>query len=890
MSLSKGSRLGSFEILAPLGAGGFGEVYRARDSRLARDVAIKILPPAFADDPERMARFQREAQLLAALNHPNIAVLYGINESGGAAALIMELVEGPTLSVRIAAGPVPLDEAIPIARQIADALECAHERGIIHRDLKPANIKLTRDGQAKVLDFGLAKAVGGSAISGDSVDSHTLTISATQSGVILGTAAYMPPEQAKGKEVDRRADIWSFGVVLYEMLTGTRAYTGETAADTMASVLKEELDWSRLPADTPPHIRRLLKRCLEKDPRRRLRDIGEARIALEYDGTETGTPAILVAPLPSAIKRRLPWAVAAGLLICATGLAWLDFRQSPQPDRVLRYTIEAPEKSSVHSFAVSPDGRLLAIAGALQSGSRLWIRPLDTLLAQALPGTEGAQYPFWSPDGKFVGFFAEGKLKKIAADGGPAQSLCDAPNGRSGSWNRDDVILFAPQPSGGIHRVPARGGTDTPVTHVNGSDRFPVFLPDGRHFLHLVTSAPAAESGVYLTSLDGKETRRVLADASSFSYVPPAAGQNLGHLLFVRDSTLVAQPFDPDRLAAAGDAFPVAEHVGFGANNNFAPVGASANGVLVYQSDRSVLQNDLVWFDRSGKVAGQVAPLGEYWDVALSPDEGTAAYSLLGGGNTGNIWLYEFARQTGQRFTFHPSGNLGAVWSPRGDRIAFSSNRNAAVSNLFVKPANGAAQEEPLLSTGDIKIASSWSPDGRYLVYEEINPKTKADIWVLPMDGPAQSRKPFVFLSTEFDELQGQLSPGGRWMAYTSDSDGRREIYVRPFPAANALWKISTGGGEEPRWRRDEKEIFFVEPDGKLAAAAVTETAGQKPAFAVGGQQTLFDAHIDLRASNERGMQYDVASNGQRFLVLRTAAPASTPLTVIVNWMPKGSR
>jgi Tol biopolymer transport system component len=879
-----------------LGAGGMGEVYRAMDTKLGREVALKVLPAAVAADVDRMARFTREAQVLATLNHPHIAMIYGVEDAGGTRALVMELVEGPTLADRIDAGPIPVDESIAIAREIAEALEAAHEKGIVHRDLKPANIKVTPEGKVKVLDFGLAKAMAENSMVSDPVNSPTLTIAATQAGIILGTAAYMPPEQARGKAVDRRADIWAFGVVLYEMLTGARGYSGDTAAETLAAVIKDELDWSKLPPETPAYVRRLLKRCLDKDPRKRLRDIGEARIMLEEGDKGLGeapvSQPVAAAPPPPA-PRKLPWALAGALLVTAAALAFVHFTEKPAPPRVLRYSLELPEKSAVHSFAASPDGRTVVFAAGAQGKRQLWVRSLDTLEAHALPGTDGAQYPFWSPDNRSIAFFADAKLKKISAAGGPAQSLCDAANGRSGSWNREDILLFAPSPNGGLQRVPAAGGVPVYVTKTKFDHRFPVFLPDGQHFLYVVSLDPDANgNGLFIGSLDGKLNRRLMADQSSALYLPPSAGQRLGHLLLVRDSTLMAQPFDTGRLQLAGDIFPVAEHVSFGANNNFAPITASESGLMIYQSFRTVGGTSrLLWFDRSGKQTGIAAETAEYSFVKLSPDEKTLALSRMNGSPgaanvTADLWLRDLARGTETRFTFHASENDGPVWSPRGDRIAFTSNRPGHY-DLFIKAASGTGADEPLLATANNKIAYDWSRDGRFLMYAEADPKGKTDLWALPMDGPPEARKPVPFLQTEFNEIQAQFSPDGHWVAYTSDESGRREVYVRPFPAADGKWKVSTDGGEEPRWRADGKELFFLASDGRLHAVSVRAATAPKSAFELGAPEPLFEPRIDTQSGNNLGISYEVSADGKHFLVVSSnGAQSDLPLTVVANWNP----
>jgi eukaryotic-like serine/threonine-protein kinase len=841
-----GEAIAHYRITAKLGEGGMGEVYRATDTKLDREVAIKILPAAFAADADRMARFEREAKVLASLNHPNIAQIYGIEDR----AIVMELVEGETLK-----GPLPIETALDYARQIADALEAAHERGITHRDLKPANIMITRDGVVKVLDFGLAL------LNRDrqGADDSTLTMSPTRAGMIMGTAAYMSPEQARGKAVDRRADIWAFGVVLYEALTGSQLFQGETFSDVLAAVLTKEPDWERVPSTVRP----LLRRCLEKDPKQRLRDIGDWRLLMEQEPT---------APSQSRLGR-VGW-IAAGLLaVVAAVLAFLHFREAPTPERTLRYTIAAPENSTVHSFAISPNGRQLAIAAAVQGKRQLWLRPLDALQAQPMPGTNDATYPFWSPDSRYIGFFAQGKLKKITASGGPPQSLCNAPVGRGGSWNRDDVIVFT-SIGAAIQRVPAAGGAPTDVTKTKGDNRYPVFLPGGRRFLYTVTQGSAEKDGVYLDSLDGNENRRVLADVSSVAFTA-------GHLLFIRENTLMAQPFDAGSARAAGDVFPIVEGISFTTNTAFAPVTASEDSVLLYATSGAASARQIVWFDRAGKLLGQVGAPGSV-QPSISPDEKMIAVQRQTGG-TSDIWLRDMARGTDIRFTSVAARNGSSFWSPKGERVLFASNRNGPF-NLYQKIASGSGQDELLVATANNKSPDQWSRDGRFIVYSESDPKTKQDLWVLPAGAPSGpgGGKPIPFLRTEFNEFDGQLSPDGRWMAYASDESGQDEVYVRPFPASEGKWRISTAGGEQPRWRGDGRELFFVGADGRLMAVAVNASAGS-PSLEVGAPAPLFDAHI---AQGARYVyDYDVTADGKRFLVTTNNAAASTlPLTVVVNW------
>ncbi|HYL34857.1 MAG TPA: protein kinase [Bryobacteraceae bacterium] len=859
MALSAGTLLGAYEILAPIGAGGMGEVYRARDTKLKRDVALKVLPEAFAKDPGRMERFQREAEVLASLNHPNIAHIYGVEER----ALVMELVEGSE-----PAGPLAFEDAWKIASQIADALEYAHERGVVHRDLKPANIKVTPDGVVKLLDFGLAKAFSepGGAASADAVNSPTLTMGPSVAGVILGTAAYMSPEQARGKTVDRRADIWAFGVVLYELLTGKQLFQGEDLTETLASVVKDRPDLGA----APERARKLLEACLEKDPKKRLQSIGDARYLL-------GSGIADSPPAQARGTRKLPWVLAAAGVTAAIAVSFIHFREAPPPKPVLRYTIAAPENATfLHSFAISPDGRLLALAVDVKGKRQLFLRAMDSLQAQPLPGTDDATYPFWSPDSRYIGFFAQGKLKKIAASGGPAQSLCDALIGQGGSWNRDDVIVFSPRLGGGvIQRVSAAGGVPADVATPKGVAALPEFLPDGRHFLFRVGGASEEQNGVYLSSLDGKENRRVLADVSSVV----VSG---GRLLFVRENTLMAQSFDFSNGQARGDAFPAVEGVSVTTNLGYAPITVSDTGVLLYQSGGVGGQNNqMAWYDRAGKLLQEVGDAGRVLDPAISPDEKSIVFRRQPASGA-DLWLRDLARGAESRFTTDPSINFAPFWSPRGDRIVFSSNRGSGVISLYQKAASGTGPDELLLAGSNGKFPTQWSRDGRLVVFSEVNPKTRLDIWVLPMDGAAQ-RKPFAFLHSEFNELYGQLSPDSRWMAYTSDESGQREVYVRPFPAGEGQWRISISGGEQPRWRGDGRELFFVGADGKIMSAALKLAAGARPSLEPSTPQPLFATHL-AHGPADNVLEYDVTTDGKRFLLDTTGSGSAPILNVVVNW------
>jgi eukaryotic-like serine/threonine-protein kinase len=890
--LNSGTKLGPYDITGAIGKGGMGEVYRAHDSKLGRDVALKVLPEAFARDAERMARFQREAKLLASLSHPNIAAIYGFEDSGSTRALVMEMVEGPTLADRIRTGPIPTDETLRIARQIADALEYAHERGIVHRDLKPANVKVTQDDAVKVLDFGLAKAVEGDASSIDISTSPTITRMATQAGVLLGTAAYMSPEQAKGKPVDRRADIWAFGCVLYEMLTAKHAFGGETVTDTLAAVIRAEPDWSRLRAGTPIRVRVLLQRCLQKDPKQRLRDIGDARISLDEVLSGAPDPALAGAPQAAAPRwrRALPWAVAALLLVTLGPIAYLYFRQSPPPaGRPMRWEIPLPQKTvmgTTGAFALSPDGRQLAFAAAGSDGvNRIWIRPLDSLEAYPLPGTEASSFPpfFWSPDSRFVAFGADGKLNKVEVSSGTVQTICDLPAAVvGGSWNRDGTIIVGQAP-GRVTRVPAGGGTPTTVnveaSNMEPAELFPSFLPDGRHFFFASFTYLQSTGSVFVGSLDANhgQTLKSLGTHIESNYVAPSDGS--GQVLFVRDGSLVAQPFDTRRLELTGEPVTVAEHVGtFGSYGFFS---VSNNGVLVYRSGSQEQSLQLSWFDRQGHALGTVGEPKTFLSAALSPDGTRVAFASLASvkDEPSGLWLLDISRGTSARFTFgHYAGS--PVWSPDATRIAFSSR----IDDLAVESASGAEDERLLAKSDEALSPTSWSHDGRFLLYtaqpQEASKKTS--IWVLPLEG---DEKPRTLLRTNFNEQDGHFSPDGHWIAYTSDETGRNEIYVRAFSPsiteaasdAGGARLISSNGGTEPRWRGDGRELFYRAADGKLMAAEVSLA----PELRVGIPKALFQMPSEGGPSS--GSTWSVTSDGQRFL-LPVPRSENTPFTVVLNW------
>ncbi|MGH9686420.1 MAG: protein kinase domain-containing protein [Candidatus Acidiferrales bacterium] len=788
MILSSGTNLGPYELIAPLGAGGMGEVYRARDAKLGRDVALKVLPEAFASDVERMARFQREAKLLASLNHTNIAAIYGLEDSGSTHALVMELVLGPTLAQRIKNGPIPMDEALRIARQMAEALEYAHEHGIVHRDLKPANVKVTRDDCVKILDFGLAKAIQGEADDTDIGNSPTITQMATQSGVLLGTAAYMSPEQAKGKPVDRRADIWAFGCVLYEMVTGRKAFAAETVSDTLAAILRADPDWSLLPRDTPIRVRVLLQRCLQKDSKQRLRDIGDARISLDevLSGAADPISSASVANGARAWRLWLGWGIAGLLSLGVALFAFLYFRRKPPVTQAVRFEIPLPEGTKFTGGApsVSPDGRNLAfIASGADGQSHLWVRSLETVSARTLDGTEGAiGLPFWSPDGGSLAFTAGNKLLKVDISGGPPQPLCDVASVvLGGVWMADHTILFSDL--GRLMQVPDFGGTPSPLTPGNGG--YPALLPDGQHFFYALGPPGAPNQGIYLGSLNaksgGQSSRKLFGDLSPMVYVPsPDSG--LGYLLFVRASatngaagTLMAAPFDPRRLQLTGEPIPIAEGV-----TSFS---ASPTGVLVYIGgsptvngpSRGNIQGRLTWFDREGKILGAIGDPGLYRTVAISPDGRRVAFERADSQNTvnRNIWLYDLARGVTTRFTFDSGWDGNPVWSPDGSHIAFGGERTG-IFDLYQKTSNLAGNEELLFKSKNHKLPSSWSPDGRFLLF--YNPVGTTHIGVLDLTHSKGGRNPYPLEQSDFDQAVGRFSPDGHWIAYQSNESGKDQI------------------------------------------------------------------------------------------------------------------
>ncbi len=893
MGLRTGTQLGPYEILSAIGAGGMGEVYRAHDNRLNRDVALKVLPEIFAADPDRMARFEREARVLGALNHANIAAIYGLEEFGSNRALVMELVAGETLADRIAKGPIPVDEVLPIAKQLSEALEYAHDRGVIHRDLKPANIKVTPEGTAKVLDFGLAKALMDEPVAADPRDSPTLSMAPTLAGAILGTAAYMSPEQAKGKPVDRRADIWAFGVVLFEMFMGKSLHSGETAAEIVAAVMLKEPGLEALPKNTPAPIQNLLRRCLEKNVHRRLQHIGEARIIIgdTLSGSSATEPVPLQSKAPNRLFGRVAIIVAAVLFVGLAIVSFLHFRETPPEMPIMRTTILPPDNTTLDFTTglglptLSPDGKRIVFGARTSDGKApLWVRSLDALTALPLAGTDGASFPFWSPDSRFVAFFADGKLKKIDTSGGPALTLADAPQGRGGSWSREGVIVFAPANTAGpLLRVSSAGGVSTPLPA--GEGRMPSFLPDGRHFLYqALPGRPGNQDGngnlaIRVGSLDGGESKVVMEAGSNAIYAR-------GYTLFLRNATLMAQPFDAKRLATTAEAVPIAEQIQTVLNSGSVGVfSVSESGMLAYHTGVGAGGLLLTWFDRSGK---QGVTLGEPANIVgfqFSPDRKNLAASVQDPSNT-DIWIYDVSRGLRTRLTFDPAIDNNPVWSPDGRSIAFASGRKGHF-DLYRKSSDGSGAEELLYADDRDKTPTSWSPDGKFLLYyDRALAGAASGVWALSLtpEKPGGLLKQFLVLQTPLSVFDAQFSPDGRWIAYTSDESRRAEIYVTPFPlppsGSGGKRQISTAGGFLPRWRQDGKEIFYRGLDRRLMAAEVNSGGGT---LEIGQVRPLFGATPNT--SETINPLYDVSADGQHFLLrILPEQKAGEPLTLVQNW------
>jgi Tol biopolymer transport system component len=885
--LAPGTRVGGYEITGLIGAGGMGEVYRAHDSKLKRDVALKVLPAEVANNRERLARFQREAEVLASLNHHNIAHIHGIEESNGMTALVMELVEGEDLAQRIVRGPIPIDEALPIAQQVAEALECAHDAGIIHRDLKPANIKVRDDGTVKVLDFGLAKALAPQDLktsgpqdlrtsgpqdlrtSGpqDLANSPTITSPAmTQRGVILGTAAYMSPEQAKGKVVDRRTDIWAFGCVLFEMLTGRRAFAGDTTTETFAAILERDPDWNALPPTTPAGVRRLLRRTLEKKAAVRLRDIADAKPDLVADQE----------PPPKPRSARWPTvAVVIGVALLASAATALIMRPqgraSAAEQKPLLFTVPMVSQQ----VPISADGRTVAwIAPGRDGVARLWVRRLDAIAARELAGTEGAQQPFLAPDGRAIAFFQRGLLKRVDVNSGAVQTLSPtATVSPGGSWSAEDVIIFSNRY--GLQRVPASGGTPQLVVPLNpefreNSLRYPQFLPDGRHFVYVARSGRPEDSGAYLGSLDGA-SRRLFSTLGKIAFAAP------DQLLYVREGTLLAQQFDVRTGALTGSPRTVISDVFVQPTGLNAFYWVADNGTMTYVPSRPEPDATLQWFDRAGRNLGALDGPRPYNQFRISRDGSRVAAAIVDQARGGrSVWLLE-AGHPPARFTFPETHDWEPVWSPDGRRIAFGSYRNGPI-DIYVKALDGSSGETPLLRSENQKDPSDWSPDGKYILFRDTRENAAGDVVAVEVAEP--QRKIEITKTPGADERIARWSGDGKWIAYVSNETGIDEIFVQPFPPTGGRWQVSVGGGDEPVWRADGRELYYIDANAMLVAVSVDGTPASftsvrsRPLFRIGSPLGIGFAH-----------RYDAVPDGSRFLVqIDAPQPPPRPPVVIVNW------
>jgi eukaryotic-like serine/threonine-protein kinase len=885
--LTIGTKLGPYEILAPLGAGGMGEVYRARDTRLDRTVAIKILPQHLTAKPNVKQRFEREARAISSLQHPNICTLYDVGHQDGTDFLVMEYLEGETLADRLAKGPLPPEQVLRIGVEICEGLEKAHRTGVVHRDLKPGNIMLTKTG-AKLLDFGLAKPLEAAPVANlTALPTSSKAMEAakpvTAEGTIVGTFQYMSPEQLEGKEADERSDIFALGAVLYEMATGRRAFEGKSQTSVIAAILEREPPpISSLQPMSPPQLDRVVKLCLAKDPDERFQSAHDVKLHLEWirdAGSQAGVPA------PVAARRKLHerfWIAATALVtIAALALAYGYIRRAPHPASAVVAQI-APPPDTIFSLrgpggglpALSPDGTQLAFVARDSDGKlELWVRPLNSSTARPLEQTDGANYAFWSPDSRSIGFFAKAKLNRIDSSGGPPIPIAESNGSPGGSWGSDGTILFAPAASE-IMQVPASGGTPQQVMKMNESEEaigWPQFLPDGKHFLTYVLSEKVENSGTYVGSLRGDAPKLILRGDSDAVYAPP------GYLLFVRDGTLVAQRFDVSGFRLTGEAMPLAENVAVAGISKRGLFNISENGTLVYMELSGVGRTGrILWYDRGGKQIAETGKPGSIDMPSLSPDGNKLALAIEGASGRPDIWVYDLVRGIRTRVTSSGATNVAPFWSPDGKKIGFASNRNGPMFHIYEKAADGTGNTTPLVVDNGQELIASWSADGRYLIFQRGPGPTSGDIRALPQFG---NRKEFpIVQNPQFPSIQPALSPDGRWLAYVSPVSGRQEVYIVPFPHGSGRFQVSTAGGYSPRWRRDGKELFYLGLDNKIMSAEITE---QGATLLIGKVQPLFQVNplLSLFAT------YDVSADGKKFVVASEATQqAAAPLTLVTNW------
>jgi Tol biopolymer transport system component/aminoglycoside phosphotransferase (APT) family kinase protein len=932
MLLTSGARLGPYEIVAPLGAGGMGEVYKARDTRLDRTVAIKILPAAVAHDPQRRERFRREARAISSLTHPHICTLHDIGEHDGAEFLVMEYLQGETLAHRLLRGAMPLDDVLRIAVQLADALDVAHRAGLIHRDLKPSNVMLTVSG-AKILDFGLAKWQSPDSDAAIAAALATAPSTLTQTGMVVGTIQYMAPEQVEGKAADARSDLFALGAIVYEMTTGRKAFEGTSSASVMAAIL------SSMPAPmatvqrvTPAALDRVVRKCLTKDPARRWQTAADLRDELQWVEEDVNARTLAAStggvtstvPIAARARRRILLAISALAVLAVTIFVAASLRRVPPEARPTRLLLMPPENVTFGSIgsdvgtmvALSPDGRQVAFAALASDGrSALWVRSLEELTTRRLPGTDGASLnspPFWSPDSRSLGFFADGSLKRIDLSGGLPRVVCGAQDGRGGSWNGSGEIIFAATFASGLYRVSADGGTPVPITKLvqQLSHRWPMFLPGGRRFLYLAQShekTPEVDRrrGLFAGSLDSSDSTQLLTIQDLFSNVAYAQP---GYVLYVNEGNLLARRFDPSRLEFTGPAVSVATQVAYGMGRAYANFSVSANGVLAYGNATSV-DTQLRWFDRTGRPLGAVGSAGQQSEPALSPDASRVAIARTDASARKNdkwrgpndIWLVRVSDGAASRFTFDRADEFAPVWSPDGKQLVWGASWSLEHVGIFRKSADGSGRDERIFPTNNA-APTGWSPDGRFIIYEDGGATTRTDLWALPQSG---DRKPLPLVQTEGDDVQGQVSPDGRWLAYSSNVSGRWEVYVQPFltreearaaPSGNpsaagtapriwglsedsgGRWQVSTAGGVQPRWSHDGTELFYLAADRRLMSMRVTAMAGRfeaevpRPLFAVAVRQ--YDGPY----------AYAVAPDNKRFLVDVPVSEGDRSLVVVLNW------
>ncbi|HSE48433.1 MAG TPA: protein kinase [Terriglobales bacterium] len=884
MPINAGSRLGPYEIIAAAGAGGMGEVYRAKDTRLDRVVAIKVLPQHLTQDAHLRERFEREARAISSLSHPGICILHDIGSQDGVDFLVMEFLEGETLEQRIMKGPLSPPDVLRIGVEIADALEKAHRQGIVHRDLKPSNIMLTKSG-TKLFDFGLAKRGDASTLASALTEMTASQKKLTSEGSIVGTFQYMAPEQLEGADADQRTDIFAFGEILYEMATGQPAFKGKTKASLIASILSSEpAPITTLQPLTPPGLDRIVRTCLAKDPDDRFQTVHDLKLQLQWVA-EGGSLAGVPAPVAHRRKHRetVAWALAGALLAVTAASAWFVWRLTSEPKQVIRASILPPDKVRFELLAgggpaqLSPDGHYVVYGGVSSGAARqLWLQALDASAPQPLPGTESATYPFWSPDSRSIGFFSGTKLKRIEVSGGPPQTLCDASEGRGGSWNAQGVIIFGTRQTG-LYRVPASGGTATVLTELDrtkgaeGTHRWPWFLPDGNRYLFMAgpTGNDTGANQIYLGSLDSKERRLVIAASSNPVYAS-------GYLLFRRESSLMAQPFDEKRGQTTGDAVPIAENLRFDAGITHAVFSASRTGLLLFQSGGVRAGSQLTWFDRTGKQTGQIGTPAMQYSIRISPDQKHVAAQIFDpAASNVDLWVFDVQRNVRTRLTFDPAAEMSPVWSPDSKRIYFASERDANRRQIFVKNADGSGGEERVLTSQDVDVPDDVSRDGRYLAFtrRSLTGSTGFDIWILPLAGEP---KPFTFLQTQFLEGTPRFSPDGRWLAYTSDESGRPEVYVSPFPAGGTKWQISNTGGRLAVWDKNGSELIYLSPDNKLMAVDLR--------FSANSVQPGLPRELFQTRTPPTPLPYHVGTDGRILVITMEDYAEGTPLSLVTNW------